>query len=140
MTAAQLNLSYCIATLLLEGDVFVDQFSEEMLADPTRLALAAKVEVLEDPTITARGTIFRHMVSVDVHLTDGRILNDTVEAPRGSERHFPSAADVVAKFTKLAGRAMPLSKVQRIAETVLDLDRLEEMGVLTDALRPTTAD
>lgn len=26
MTAAQLNLPYCVATLLIEGDCFVDQF------------------------------------------------------------------------------------------------------------------
>ena len=136
MTAAQLNLSYCIATLLLEGDVFVDQFSESLLADPARLALAGRIEVQEDPAITARGAKFRHMVSVGVHLADGTILEDTVEAPRGSENNFPSAADVVAKFTKLAGRAMPLSKVQRIAETVLDLERLDKMSVLVDALVP----
>jgi len=140
MTGAQLNLSYCIATLLLEGDVFVDQFSQDMLADPARLALAAKVEVHEDPAITARGAKFRHMVSVGVHLTDGAVLEDIVEAPRGSERHFPSTADVVTKFTKLAGRAMPTAQVQRIAETVLDLDGLREMGVLVDALVPTAAD
>jgi len=140
MTAAQLNLSYCIATLLLEGDVFVDQFSEGLLVDLARLALAAKVEVQEDPAITARGAKFRHMVSVAVHLTDGHVLQDTVEAPRGSERNFPSTADVVAKFTKLAGRVMPSTQVQRIATTVLDLDRLDAMGALVDALVPATAD
>ncbi|MEA2823903.1 MAG: aconitate decarboxylase [Alphaproteobacteria bacterium] len=139
MTGAQLNLSYCIATLLLEGDVFVDQFSEALLADPPRLALAAKVEVHEDPAITARGAKFRHMVSVGVHLTDGTVLEDIVEAPRGSERHFPSTADVVSKFTKLAGHAMPTAQVQRIAGTVLDLDGPDGMGVLMDALVPTTA-
>ena len=133
MTAAQLNLSYCIATLLLEGEVFVDQFSEALLADPARLALAGRIEVHEDPMITARGAKFRHMVRVEVHLTDGCILNDTVEAPRGSEHNFPSSADVVAKFTNLAGRAMPPAQVQRIAETVLDLDRLDEMGALVDS-------
>jgi 2-methylcitrate dehydratase PrpD len=134
MTAAQLNLSYCIATLLLEGDVFVDQFSEEMLADPARLALAAKVEVHEDPAITARGAKFRHMVSVGVHLTDGGILEETVEAPRGSERNFPSATDVAAKFAKLAGRVMPLAQVRRIEELVLNLDELAGMAALVEAL------
>jgi len=29
LTSAQLNLPYCVATLLLEGDVFVDQFTDE---------------------------------------------------------------------------------------------------------------
>ena len=43
MTSAQLNLPYCVATLLLEGDVFVDQFRDDMVADPARMALASKV-------------------------------------------------------------------------------------------------
>ena len=88
MTSAQLNLPYCVATLLLEGDVFVDQFRDDMIADPARMALAAKVEVIEDPKITALGSKFRHKVSVAVHLKDGAVLEETVEAPRGSEQKF----------------------------------------------------
>jgi 2-methylcitrate dehydratase PrpD len=134
MTAAQLNLSYCIATLLLEGDCFVEQFTEEALTDPARLALAAKVEVREDPQITARGAQFRHMVSVTVQLEDGTVLEETVEAPRGSERNFPGEPDVVAKFEKLAGRAMSRAQVRRIRELVLHLDELEDVTALLDAL------
>src|ERR1700684_142750 len=48
LTSAQMNLPFCIATLLAEGDVFVDQFSEAVVTDPRRMALAAKVEVLHD--------------------------------------------------------------------------------------------
>ena len=140
LAEAQLNLSYCLATLLLEGDVFVDQFSQGMLADPARLALAAKVEVREDRAITARGAKFRHMVSVTVHLAGGDVLEETVESPRGSERNFPSVADVVAKFTKLAGRTMAPRQVERIVKTVLDLDEIGDMGVLLNSLTPATAD
>ena len=89
MTAAQLNLSFCIATLLLEGDVFVEQFSAESIRDPARMSLAAKVTVVEDPEITVRGAKFRHMVRVTVRLADGTELIETVEAPRGSEHSFP---------------------------------------------------
>jgi aconitate decarboxylase len=134
MTAAQLNLSYCIATLILEGDVFVDQFTDTALTDPARLALAAKVEVHEDPEITARGAKFRHMVSVAVQLEDGAVLEETVEAPRGSERNFPSESDVVVKFAKLAGRVISAAQVQHIEELVLNLDRLPDMAVLARAL------
>jgi len=134
MTAAQLNMSYCLATLLIEGDVFVDQFTDEMLADPARLALAAKVEVMEDPAITAKGSNFRHMVRVAVHLKDGAVLEETVEAPRGSERHFPSAAEVAAKFSKLASRRIAPAQADRIAELVLDLQGLANLDVLVKAL------
>ena len=74
------------------------------------------------------------MVSLRVHLTDGSILEETVETPRGSERNFPSESDVVAKFAKLAGRVMPEAQVQRIKELVLDLDRLAGMAALVEAL------
>ena len=134
MTAAQLNLSYCLATLLIEGDCFVDQFSESMLADPARLALAAKVEVEEDPAITALGSNFRHMVHVAVHLTGGTVLEETVEAPRGSERNFPSANDVIAKFSKLISRKMPPAQAQRLVDMVLSLDKLTGLEGLLKAL------
>ena len=137
MTSAQLNMPYCLATLMLEGDVFVEQFSEEKLADPERLALAAKVEVVEDPAITARGSKFRHMVHVAVHLTDGTVLEETVEAPRGSEKSFASANDVVAKFMKLTAPRMSQAKAHRIADMILRLDTLGEIGGLIGELTPS---
>jgi 2-methylcitrate dehydratase PrpD len=137
MTSAQLNMSYCLATLLLEGDVFVEQFSENKLADPERLALAAKVEVVEDPAITARGSKFRHMVHVAVHLTDGTVLEETVEAPRGSEKSFASADDVVEKFMKLTAPRVSQTKAHRVADMVLNLDSLGDMGRLIKELTPS---
>jgi aconitate decarboxylase len=134
MTSAQLNLSYCVAVLLLDGDVFVDQFTEAALADPQRLALAARVEAIEDPAITARGSKFRHTVRVAVLLRDGTLLEETVETPRGSERHFASADDVAAKFVKLARTVLPRNRVDRLMETVLQLDELPDAGVLVHAL------
>ena len=134
MTAAQLNLSYCLATLLLTGDCFVEQFSEDMLANPARLALAAKVHAEEDPEITARGSKFRHMVHVAVRLKDGAELDETVEAPRGSERDFPSRDVVAEKFLKLSGRKLSHSQAEQIIDLVLGLDRLENVSPLIRAL------
>ena len=134
MTSAQLNLSYCVAVLLLEGDVFVEQFSDALIADPRRLALAAKVEAREDPAITARGSKSRHTVRVVVHLHGAAVLEETVETPRGSERHFASAGDVTAKFAKLVGRVLPPAQIDRVMTTVLDLDKLSDAGLLVQAL------
>src|SRR5439155_23323529 len=43
LTSAQLNLPYCVATLLLAGDVFVDQFTEAAVHDQARIELSKKV-------------------------------------------------------------------------------------------------
>ena len=110
MTSAQLNLPYCVATLLLDGDVFVDQFTDAKISDPDRMRIAAKVAVVEDPAITAQGARYRHKVHVTVTLTDGTVLEETVEAGRGSEHAFASPADVIGKFRKtgpLGGSTRP---------------------------------
>ena len=134
MTSAQLNLPYCVATLLLDGDVFVDQFTDDKIADPDRMRIAAKVRVAEDPAITARGSRFRHMVHVAVELNDGTRMTETVVAPRGSEDSFASAADVIAKFTKLAGRRIPSAQVDRIVDAVLHAERLPQAASLVQLL------
>ncbi len=134
LTAAQLNLPYCVATLLIEGDVFVEQFSEALVADPARIKLAERVAVRHDPRITARGAKFRHMVRVEVRLADGSRHEQTVEAPRGSERNFAGEADVVAKFRKLAGRALPGAQIDRLAELVRGCDKLPNVAPLVEAL------
>ncbi len=71
ITAAQLNLPFCVATLLYAGEVFVDQFDAAQVVDPARLALAERVRVVEDPAITARGAASRHMVHVELFLNGG---------------------------------------------------------------------
>jgi aconitate decarboxylase len=134
MTAAQLNLPYCIATLLLDGDVFVDQFTEAKLADPDRMRIAGKVAVAEDPAITARGAGYRHMVHVTVTLRDGTSLTETVESPRGSEQSFATPDDVIAKFTKLASRRIPPAQVDAIADQVMHAENLASAASLAHLL------
>ena len=134
LTSAQLNLPYCVATYLLEQECFVDQFTEDKVADPARMALAEKVEVVHDPAITARGAKFRHMVHVEAHLGDGTVMKRTVEAARGSENKFASDADIVAKFEDLAGHVLPEAQVGGIRDAMLGLEKLDDAGQLARLL------
>src|SRR5476649_563340 len=123
--SAQLNLPFCVATLLLEGDVFVDQFTDAVVDDKRRIALSKKVSVLHDPAITTRGSNYRHMVRVEVQLKNGIKLEQTVEAPRGSEASFASEADIVRKFKTLATHAVHDAKADEIVNLVLGAEKLE---------------
>jgi 2-methylcitrate dehydratase PrpD len=134
LTSAQLNLPYCVATLLLDGDVFVDQFSEDRVADPARMALAEKVEVREDPAYTAQGSKSRHLVRVEVHLKDGKRMERIVAAGRGNEHNFASEADVVAKFEKLAVHALPKEQVGELRDALLGLETLADAGRISELL------
>jgi aconitate decarboxylase len=134
MTAAQLNLPFCAATLLIEGDCFVDQFKPGVERDPRRMALAERVAVIADPEITALGAKHRHRVRVEVALKGGRKLQREEEAPRGSEQRFASAAEVVGKFEKLAARALPAKRIGELRDAVLKLEELGDAAKLAALL------
>jgi len=134
LTSAQLNLPFCIATLLLEGDVFVDQFTDDVVDDKDRIELSKKVSVVHDPAITERGSNYRHMVRVEVHLNNGKSLERTVEAPHGSETSFASEADIVEKFKKLATHTVSEAKVDAIVNLVLGVEKLKRAEQIAEAL------
>ena len=134
VTAAQLNLSYCVATYLLEGACFVEQFSEDLVADPARMALAECVECIEDEAFTALGPNMRHLVRVEVFLKDGTVLTDTVKTAQGSEENFASEDLIVAKFEGLARKVLTADQSRRLMETVLNLEDVSDGTEVTRLL------
>jgi aconitate decarboxylase len=134
LTSAQLNLPYCVGTYLLEGDCGVDQFTEDKVADPARMAQGEKVDVHHDPEITGKGAKFRHMVRVELHLRDGTRMERTVESARGSEHKFASEADIVEKFEKLAAKALPQSQLRELRDAMLGLEKLEDASIIARLL------
>jgi len=134
LASAQMNLSFCAATFLLEGDCFVDQFSGRIVADSRRMALAEKVEVRPDPEISAKGAKYRHSVRVEVILNGGGRLERTVETPRGSGPNFANAAQIVAKFEKLAAHALKRSQVAQLRDAVLGMEKLDDAARLAQLM------
>ncbi|MEO7725782.1 MAG: MmgE/PrpD family protein, partial [Burkholderiales bacterium] len=132
-TAAQLNLSYCVATLLIDGEVFVDQFTAAKLTDHARMALAEKVSVAHAPAITARGPKFRQMVQVEIFLKDGTVLRRTREMSRAKES-FAAESAVVKKFETLASHVLPAGQVRELCDSVLGLEKLDDAARLARLL------
>jgi aconitate decarboxylase len=135
LTSAQLNLPFCVATLLLEGDVFVDEFTPDCIDDDARIKLSRKVKVVHDPAITALGAAYRHKVRVDIHFRDGSLESETREAPRGSEQSFASAADIIEKFRKLTRGVMAAKQQEALIDATMRIEELPDARVLIDLLR-----
>jgi 2-methylcitrate dehydratase PrpD len=131
-TNMQFCMPYIVATLLLEGDFFVDQCTEDKMADPQRIAHSRKVEFIAEPEITKMG--LRYYVRVEIFLKDGTRLEETVEAQRGSETKFASKAEVVEKFEKLVRHVFPARQVAELRDTILGLEKLDDAAKLAKLL------
>ncbi len=132
VVAAQMNAYYTSAVKLLEGDVFVEQFAEDRLADARVMALIDRIRIAHDPVFDAGGAGTRHAVRVEAELKDGKVWTENVEQRRGSSRFPLNRADIERKFRGLAKVVLPPASVEEVIEQV---DRLEEQ----DSMEPLVA-
>ena len=135
LTAAQLNLPFCAATMILAGDAFVDQFTADCVNDRARIELSRQVQVIHDPAITALGAAHRHQVRVEVYFRDGSVEHERRDAPRGSEQNFASESQIIDKFRKLTRAAMAEQQQDALIGAVLRLEQLPDSWAMIELLR-----
>jgi 2-methylcitrate dehydratase PrpD len=134
VVAAQMNGYYTAAVKLLDGEVFIEQFHGDRLADPRILALIPRIAILHDPVLDEGGAAKRHAVKVEARLCDGRTLSCAIEQRRGSFQKPLTEAELEAKFSRLAGSALAEPAVQEIREIVHDLEAQPHLGRLIELL------
>ena len=126
MTTAQMNLPFCVAVLLHDRDFFVDQITEKSIHSEAVVKTTKKIEVLEDPGLEALGDEGRHGVTLEVQLHDGRSFSEKVLHAKGSDKHPMSRDEAIKKFRLLASRVLSRFRVERLEDTLLNLEKLQD--------------
>jgi 2-methylcitrate dehydratase PrpD len=100
--------------------VFHDDFTDEKVKDPDRLALAAKVTCVASPTCD---DIFPYQFPaiVNVTLHDGSIHTAKILTNRGGPDRPLSDAELDIKFLKNCERTIPTEHAEKVRETVYEL-------------------
>ena len=135
LTSAQMNLGFCVAMQLTEGEVFVDQMVDKNVARPDLVDLANRVKAVRDPEREQLGRNHARGARVEIQLKDGRVLNRTVDFFVGSHHRPMTESQIVAKFRKVASKTLPPENVATIEEIVWNLDKATSIAQLTTILR-----
>lgn len=121
--AAQMNLPYTGAVMLLEGNAFIDQYQDSKLLDPTIRGLADRFVVTVDPELDAMGKDEMRAVRATVTMKDGAVYKHEQIYRPGHFKNPISDSALQAKFRDLAGRVITGEAVERIENIVGNLDR-----------------
>jgi aconitate decarboxylase len=132
ITAAQMNMHYVVAVTVLEGNIFIDQFTDRKASDPKIIEYSRRVEVIPDPELDKLGPEFRHAVIAEVKTKDGRILQERVDTAKGSAKNPMSTEEVVRKYEILGGKVLSSQRVAEIKDMVFNL---EKVGDIRDLAR-----
>ena len=132
VSEAKFSLPYCLATALICGKVGLAEFSEERLADPKILELSRRVKVVVDPEyVKAR----LGCAKVTLRTVEGEELSCSVDVPKGHPKKPLTKAELEEKFRGLASLVLPRERVMEIVRTLNDLEKLDEVELLTALLR-----
>jgi 2-methylcitrate dehydratase PrpD len=129
--AAQFSIYFATAVALIKGGFGLDDLSEASLQDKEILSLADKIEYAIDEKTT-----FPKFYSgaVIVTMRDGRVLEARENMNRGAPERPLSESEIIAKFIASAERIFSPGKSAHLAETILSVDRLDDVSDLTNQL------
>lgn len=113
---AKFSAQFVVAACLLRGRFTLAELSEDSLADPAILALAAKVDCVPE----ADSSFPRYFSgALTVHLAGGEELSRRVPMNLGSGERALGLADIEAKFRGNAGIGLPAERVEAILQALL---------------------
>ncbi len=118
--AAKFSVPFAVATRLVNGNSGLASFSWDAVRDPRVLALAGKVSVQEDPSMTRRLPLERP-ARVEIALLDGTTAAGEVGVNRGDDALPYSRAELRAKFMELTQRVWPNRHCAEVLDATLAL-------------------
>jgi 2-methylcitrate dehydratase PrpD len=129
---AKFSIPYAIAVAAVRGDVTLDDFRPERLADPAVLAFAQRIDAVDDPSLAIRKAALP--ARIEVTTTGGQRLEKRVDQPRGVWPHSRlSPEEVVRKFRDCASYArVPVrpEALDAFVDAVLDLENVADASTL----------
>lgn len=130
-TAAQMSFQYCVAAMLAFGAVSIDQFADDLLAEPGLLELAARVQVIPETSFDELGADGRHSVSVEVLTTGGETLTGARSRRRGGVDDPVPPTLIVDKYRRLAAHTLDEPGVQALLDQIVQLERSDDVRAFT---------
>jgi 2-methylcitrate dehydratase PrpD len=131
---AKFSLPYCVGALLTRGELGVDAFTPEAIADEQALKIAAKVtyEVAEfDGGSDLSGGVRVRVCGQDF---EARVLQ-----PRGGPANPLSEAELHAKFLRNASLALPNSEAEALLGALAGLERRDAAEIAAGLGHATVA-
>lgn len=124
------SVQYCVALALANGDVWLDDFTDEAVRNGPDLV--ERVEAVADGGAIPND----RSATVRLKMADGSELETTVEHPYGTPNNPMSDDALDDKYRRCAGYVFEEEAVESSLEAIRDIEHVERVGDLLDDLTP----
>jgi 2-methylcitrate dehydratase len=132
------SLPYLCAVALTDGRLQADSYRPERFLDPQLRPLMRRIEVVEDPQITANWVaVPAH--DITVRLVNGETRSIRVDYPRGHPGNPATTEELQRKFVGQVTPAVGDQAARELLDALSDLDELRDLDRLFRMLRAVPA-
>jgi aconitate decarboxylase len=133
---AQMNVAYAVAVALLDGEVLVDQFSQNRINSDDVWRLIDRTIAHHERAYDNLPADEKLTTQVRVTFNDGTTRSAKVVHPRGTGDRSLTNAEIRDKYIKLTHRGISAERQAAIEKAVLNIDTLDDVAQLTALLTP----
>jgi aconitate decarboxylase len=133
---AQMNVAYAVAVALLDGSVLIDQFNDQRINSDDVWRLITRTHAHHENSYDALPASQRLTTRVLITFRDGTTREQVVTHPRGTGDHQLTNTQIVDKYRHLTHRVIGRRRQDTIQSTVLGLETVDDIAILTGMLNP----
>jgi 2-methylcitrate dehydratase PrpD len=122
VTAAQMNMLYTAAVMILDRAVGPEQFEESRLADPRILETIGLLQVIPDEAYDRGGDASRHCARVEIVTQDASAFHREVLARPGSPANPMTDEALRKKFAAASAMVLPPERAREIEQFITTIE------------------
>jgi 2-methylcitrate dehydratase len=127
------SLPYCIAATIVDGTVTPESFREEKIMNPELRSYLNKIKVFAEPAYEKTFPELKK-AGVEIKTLGGDSFNIEVDYPLGDYREPMDDDTLFAKFDSMVTPQTGKDKRDKIVETILNLEKLDDISEFTNLL------
>lgn len=127
----QFSTPFSMATIIHHGRADLDVFGERAFADPAVLDLSSRVDMVEDPELTARFPAERR-VRLKIELKDGSVLEGRCDLPKGELGNPHKPEEIERKFHQLAAPIWGEARASSLYRSWRQIDAIDDMATFLE--------
>ena len=136
VVGAQFSLPYTAACAALFGDVSVNQFTDEKLADANIIDFAKRIEMVHTGEMDQYlPSIFA--ANVTIRMKHGGECSRLTKFSKGDPENPMTPDEIRDKFLSLCGMTISAGKANKIYDTIMRLDEIPSISDLTALIAST---
>jgi 2-methylcitrate dehydratase PrpD len=135
--AGKFSVPFAVATTIVNGTSGVQSFTWEAVRNEAVRALARRIEVREDPKLTAMMPDFRP-ATVTITFKDGSQVEGSTTTNKGDTEDPYSASELSEKYYELATRSWDRATAEAIHGDIMTIETLADVNTLTARMTPMT--